>query len=111
MMPNDDDKVMFTVSRKMRDNVKEIKSIMEEWASVLDMLYHHFEDTIVPGLPDNEAFVSASKEAYYDITSLPIEFHYVNRICVKLGVTTEQYLQYQELIIDRDKQSKAKRRQ
>ena len=110
MMPDDDDRIIFTVSRTMRDNVKEIKSIMEEWAAVLDMLYHHFEGTITPQLPDNEAFVKASKEAYYDITSLPIEFHYVNRICNKLGVTIEAYLQYQELIIDRDKQSKARRK-
>lgn len=106
----DDDKIKFTVSQDMRGHVKAIEKIMEEWAAVLDMLYHHFEDTIRPGLPDNEAFVNASKEAYYDITSLPIEFHYVSRICDKLGITTEEYLQYQELIIDRDKQSKKVKR-
>jgi len=109
-MVNEDDEVKFTVSRGTREKIKEVKSIMEEWASVLDMLYHHFENTIKPELPENKVFIDATEEAYYEMVSMPVEFHYVTRICVKLGVSVEDYVNYRDLVLRVEGTSKPKRR-
>ena len=110
MMVNEDDVVKFTVSQTTREKIKEVKTIMEEWASVLDMMYHHFEEVIKPALPENKVFVEATKDAYYEITSMPIEFYYVVRICSKLGVPIEDYVQYRDLVLRVEGSSKPKRR-
>jgi hypothetical protein len=94
----------------MRANIKAIKGIMEEWAAVLDIAYHHFEDTIKPGLPANEPFVNATKLSYYEIVSNPIEVYFVKKICETLKISFEEYLQYRNLLMHLDEHSKGKRK-
>lgn len=106
----DDDKVKFVVPQDMRGNIKEIKGIMEEWAAVLDIFYHHFEDTIKPGLPENRPFVEATKLSYYEIVSNPVEVHFVKRICDVLKISFEDYLHYRDLLMRLDEHSKGKRK-
>lgn len=109
-MDEADDEIKFTVSQTTRASVKDIKAIMEEWAAVLDMLYHHLGDTIIPALPDNKDLKDTTEEAYYEITSMPIELFYVKKICDKLGVPTEEYIQYRDLVLRMEEQSKPRRR-
>ena len=109
-MVNEDDKIVFTVSQATREKIKGVQTIMEEWASVLDMMYHHFEDVIKPELPENKVFVDATEEAYYEMVSMPIEFEYVTRICKKLGVSVDDYVKYRDLVLRVDDHSKGKRR-
>jgi hypothetical protein len=105
-----DDKVDFKFSQDTRKRIKEIKEVMEEWAKVLDELYHHRDDVVLTGLPDNKTLREVSREVYVEMTSVPVETFYIKKICASLDISFEEYLQYRNLIVAMESQSKPRKK-